>query len=98
LEGDVFSFSLIVYAVASENADATAAKAVERLSRGQADGLPAFLAQLIVRGLSRDPSERPSMAQFLCQFEECNFAILPGADPAEVSAFAAWVDETDPNP
>jgi serine/threonine protein kinase len=97
LKGDVFSFSLIVYAVASEDSNATAAEAVERLSQGSLRSLPEFLAQLTVRGLSGNPGERPSMAQFLRQFEERNFAILAGADAAAVSAFAAWADETDPN-
>jgi hypothetical protein len=96
--GDVFAFSLIVYAVAAESPRATAAEAAARLLRGKREGLPEPLAALVAGGLSPDPGERPSAAQFLRDFEERKFAILAGADAAAVAAFAAWADETDPRP
>jgi serine/threonine protein kinase len=98
LKGDVFSFSLMVYAVAADDPKAKAAKALERLAQGTRSGLPEFLASLVVRGLSRDPGARPRMAEFLSQIEEHNFAILAGADAAAVGAFAAWADDEEPTP
>jgi hypothetical protein len=95
LRGDVFSFSLMVYAVAADDPRATAAEALEQFAQGNRSGLPEFLVGLAVRGLSRDPGARPRMAEFLSQIEERSFAILAGADAAAVGAFAAAADDED---
>jgi hypothetical protein len=94
-QGDVFSFALIIYAVAAGDANPTTAEAVQALTSAKA--VPEFLAKLTLQGLSPNPNERPSMEDFLEEFEDHHFAILAGADAAAVSAFAAWTEETNPN-
>jgi serine/threonine protein kinase len=103
--GDVFSFSLMIYAVVTGNLSITAREAFHwlelalRSANAQIGGppslvnLPGFLAKLILQGLSEDPDERPLMDDFLDEFEDRNFAIFAGADANAVSAFAAWADD-----
>jgi hypothetical protein len=107
MQGDVRSFSLLVYAIVAGKPNATAKEAVGNLKQilsppkgktgrtGRLAILPEFLARLIIAGLSGDPDRRPSMDDFLNEFEDRDFAILAGADAAAVSAFAAWADEVD---
>jgi hypothetical protein len=64
---------------------------------GPLAAMPEFLMKLGLRGLSSDPGQRPSMADFLDEFEDRKFAILAGADAAEVSTFAAWAEELNPD-
>jgi hypothetical protein len=98
LKDDVFSFSLMIYAVAADDPKATAAKALEQFAREEWSGLPEFMVKLAVRGLSRDPGARPRAAEFLGQIEERNFAVIAGADAAAVAAFAARADDEEPDP
>jgi hypothetical protein len=77
------SFSLIVYAIASNRLSVRSAKTVERLLKDLVR---------IAFCLTKLPM------QILCHFDERMFAIVALADAAVVGVFALWAEETDQNP
>jgi serine/threonine protein kinase len=110
MRADVFSFSLIMYAVLSSScAEPTAQEAAQKLKQsiksgdgkkesarlGQLASVPERLVKLIIRGITENPAERPSMEDILDEFESHGFAILAGVDTEAVRAFAVWADESE---
>jgi serine/threonine-protein kinase len=77
-KSDVFAFGLIGYEIIGLCA---------ALPNGRAEPLPSIpdesgpdIQRVIPRCWSRIPSDRPSFADILADFETCGFAILPDAD------------------
>jgi serine/threonine protein kinase len=108
-KADVFAFSLILYEVIDKKSGSVATEVKDDLERAMAVSEAApenrwelpnvniFVAKLIVRGLSGNPAERPSIEDILDEFENHDFKILPGVDSAAVRAFAEWVEEAQPD-
>jgi serine/threonine protein kinase len=105
-KADVFAFSLILYeVVVNKREEVVATEVKDQLeqviaisevgpeNRWSLPNVPIFVAKLIVRGLARNPAERPSIEDIFDEFEKHDFKILPGVDSAEVRAFAEWVEE-----
>jgi serine/threonine protein kinase len=104
-KADVFAFSLILYEVIFNEMEVVATEAKDHLeqaiaisevgptNRWSLPNVPIFVAKLIVRGLARNPAERPSIEDIFDEFENHDFRILPGVDSAAVRAFAEWAEE-----
>jgi serine/threonine protein kinase len=73
---------------------------MKRIVIGEMPKIPAkcgqFVQNLITRCWSLNPEDRPSFDQILGEFQACDFAIVPDADPDELRSYAsgiiAWED------
>jgi serine/threonine protein kinase len=103
-KADVFWFGLVLYEILVGSAvflsSAYPKPVMKGILAGDMPESPAkcgkFIQNLIARCWSLNPEDRPSFDQILEEFQTCNFAIVPGADPKQLRSYAwgiiAWED------
>jgi hypothetical protein len=58
--------------------------------------VPGFVSGLILSGLSANPNDRPSFNEIIEALKKNDFRITEEVDSEAVSAFASWVESSEP--
>jgi hypothetical protein len=103
MKTDVFSFALILYDIVTAQSydfDKNHANPVEIRKRLldaetpqlQFEGTADFMLKIIARGLSANPTDRPSIEEIVDEFEENEYAMIAGVDRCAISEFVMWAE------